>query len=366
MIWDLPNLLVCLVLVFAAYLLGKIKLSHALCLSLISFVPYCLNDVLFPARYMPDQFSYWNMLHSIRDFSYNHNLYHSRVTEASFMYALLPLPFIETVNSLGFFNKFLMIVIFIWASSVLKLRGWVLWFLMLYPSLILYSSLGLRDMIICTLMLLALWSLIRGWYLFTLIAIVLLTQIKMQNALIVSLFTLGYVIDRYSNFNFNRKKTISLMLILCVFSYLVFPFIVEKIEYYRFRMFLEDGGLVSEYYPIHGYFDFLFKGVLGIFKALLYPLPWAAKGVFQLVQSIENICIAAVLGVFTVHSYKIIPKQTVMWLFFLLSSMLMYGLVVNNVGTMVRYKLPFIVVYIILLSYEQVRFKKEYSATLST
>lgn len=366
MIWDLPNLLVCLALICAAYLLGKIKLSHALCLSLISFTPYCLNNVLFPASYMPDQFSYWHMLYTIRDFSYNTNLYHTRVTEASFMYAFLPLPFIETVNSLGFFNKFLMIVIFIWASSVLKLRGWVLWFLMLYPSLILYSSLGLRDMIICTLMLLALWSLMRGWYLFTLIFIGLLVQIKMQNALIVSLFAMCYVSDRYSHFNFNRKKLMLLMLILFALSYLVFPFIVEKIEYYRLRMFLEDGGLVSEYNPINGYFDFLSKGILSIFKALFYPLPWAAKGIFQWVQSIENICIALVLGVFTFNSYKLIPKQTVMWLLFLLSSMLMYGLVVSNVGTIVRYKLPFIVVYVILLSYEQVRFKKEFASTVST
>lgn len=62
MIWDLPNLLVCLMIIFAAYLLGKIKASHALCLALISFAPYCLNGVLFDPHYMPDQYTYWRML----------------------------------------------------------------------------------------------------------------------------------------------------------------------------------------------------------------------------------------------------------------------------------------------------------------
>lgn len=358
MIWDLPNLLICLAVVFAAYLLGKIKRSHAIGLSLISFVPYCLNYVLFDPSYMPDQFTYWHMVSLIRDFNYNSIFYNSRVTEASYMYAFLPLPFVETINSLGFFNKFLMILIFIWASSVLKLRGWVLWFLMLYPSLILYSSLGLRDMMICTFMLLALWSLVQGWYVFTILCIGILLQIKMQNALLVSLFAIWYVIDRLGNFDFNRKKFFSFMLFLFVLAYLAFPYIIEKIEYYRLRMFLEDGGVLAEYQHIHGFFDFLAKGVGGILRTLFHPFPWAVKGAFQLVQSLENLCVAVLLFVFTYKSYKIIPKQTLMWLFFLLSSMLMYGLVVANVGTLVRYKLPFIVVYLIFLSYEQVRYNQ--------
>ncbi len=358
MIWDLPNLLVCLIVIVAAYLLGKIKAAHALCLVLISFVPLSLNYVLFDPSYMPDQFTYWHMLSAIRDWSYNSNFYNSRVTEASYMYAFLPLPFVETVNSLGFFNKFLMILIFIWSSAVLKLRGWVLWFLMLYPSLLLYSSLGLRDMMICTFMLLALWSLVQGWYLFTIFCISVLVQIKMQNALIVTLFAVWYVLDRLSHFKFSRQKIAIILASFLTLSYLVFPFLIEKVEYYRLRMFLEDGGKKAEYIPIKGFFEFLYQGAQGIYKALLYPLPWAATNSFQLIQSIENIGIAGLLGVFTWNSYRIIPKQTFMWLLFLLSSLFMYGLVVNNVGTIVRYKLPFIVVYFIFLSYERVRYSQ--------
>lgn len=357
MIWDLPNLLICLAVIFAARLLGKIKLSHAICLTCISFVPFCLNYVLFDPRYMPDQFTYWHMLSSIRDFSYNSNFYNTRVTEASYMYALLPLPFVETVNSLGFFNKFLFILIFIWSATVLKLRGWILWFIMLYPSLLLYSSLGLRDMLICAFMLLALWTLIRGWYLFTVIFICLLVQIKMQNALLVVLFCGYYLVAQYSNFQLTRNNLIVLFSLLFITSYLAFPFILAKVEYYRFRMFLEDGGLVAEYHPINSFFDFIYYAALGIFRSLLYPLPWACKGIFQLIQSCENIAVALLLAVFTWSSYRKIPKQTIMWLIFLLAGMCMYGLVVTNVGTIVRYKLPFVVAYFIFLSYEQVRHK---------
>lgn len=354
MIWDLPNLLVCLVVIFAARLLGKIKLSHAICLTLISFVPFCLNNVLFDARYMPDQFLYWRILSSIRDFSYNSNYYNIRVTEASYMYAFLPMPFVETINSVGFFNKFLMIAVFIWASAVLKLRGWILWFLMFYPSLLLYSSLSLREMLICTLMLCALWTLMRGWYLFTIIFIGLLVQVKMQNALMVVLFSIVYLVDKFSGMAFTRKNFVAVLGALLLVSYLAFPFIVDKVEYYRVRMFLEDGGLMADYHSIISFIDFLHHGVLGILRTLFAPWPWACKGVFQQIQSLENIAVAALLLGFTWHSYRKIPKQTLIWLFFLLSGLFMYGLVVNNVGTIVRYKLPFIVVYLIFLSYEQV------------
>jgi hypothetical protein len=355
MIWDLPNLLVCLAVIFAARLLGKIKLAHALCLTLISFVPFCLNNVLFDAHYMPDQFLYWRILGAIRDFSYNSNYYNIRVSEASYMYAFLPLPFVETINSVGFFNKFLMICVFIWTAAVLKLRGWILWFLMLYPSLLLYSSLSLREMLICTLMLAALWTLMRGWYLFTVVFICLLVQVKMQNALIVVLFAVVYLVDKFTNISFTRKKFMAVLAAFLLLSYLAFPFIVAKVEYYRLRMFLEDGGLMADYHPITNFIDFLSLGLLGILRTLLAPLPWQCKGLFQRIQSGENIAVAALLLGFTWHAYRKIPKQTLLWLFFLLSGLFMYGLVVNNVGTIVRYKLPFIVVYLLLLSYEQVR-----------
>lgn len=355
MIWDFPNLLVCLIVLFAAYLSGKIKASHAWCLALLCFVPFCLNGVLFDPHYMPDQFSYWRMLRSIRDFSYNSNFYNVRVTEAAYMYAFLPLPFIETINSLGFFNKFLMISVFIWASSVLKLRGWVLWGLLFYPSLILYSSLGLRDMLICTLMLMALWTLIRGWYLFTLICLAMLVEIKMQNALLVALFCGGYIFDKYSGIYYSRKRFLVLAACLVVAAYLAFPLMIDKIEYYRFRMFLEDGGAVSAYQPITSFSSCIGQVILGIFKAFFYPLPWAAQGLLQWLQAIENMVVAMVLALFTWQSYQLVPRKTVMWLFFLLAGMAMYGLIVTNVGTIVRYKLPFVVVYLVLLSYEQIR-----------
>ncbi|CAM4378621.1 MAG: hypothetical protein LEGION0403_FIIPPAGN_00671 [Legionella sp.] len=356
MIWDLPNLLVCLMIVFAAYLLGKIKASHALCLALLSFAPFCLNGVLFDPRYMPDQFTYWRMLSAIRDFNYNSNFYNSRVTEAAYMYALFPLPFVETVNSLGFFNKFLMISVFIWASAVLRLRGWVLWFLLFYPSLILYSSLGLRDMLICTMMLMALWTLMRGWYLVTLICLILLVQIKMQNALLVVLFSAVYLFDKYSNLHYTKKQLFALFAAFATLLYLAFPFMVNKIEYYRLSMYLEDGGQLADYHAIVSLGDCLWQIVLGLFRALFYPLPWMAKTKLQLLQSLENIAVVGVLAVFTWRSYQELPKQTLMWFCFFLSGMCMYGLIVSNVGTIVRYKLPFIVVYLIFLSYERVRY----------
>lgn len=355
--WDLPNLIVCLIAVALAYSLGKIKSSHACCLALLSFTPYLMNGVLLEPEYMPDQFKYWDMLSAIRSFKYTSEMYHGNVTPAAYMWAFLPLPFVETINSIGFFNKFIMILIFIWASSSLKLQGWVLWFLLLFPSIILYSSLSLRDMLICALMLSIFWSVIRRKYWLAILFLILLEQIKFQNAALVVLFSIGYVLVSVNDFSYSKNKVYGFVLLLSLFSIVAFYYLGEAIEHVRFSMFLEDsGGDPSEYLPLNGFLDLIVQGFVGIVKVMFFPLPWQANSTFQLLQSIENIAAFVILVVFTVSCYKIIPKQTLYWLLFLLTGFFLYGLVVTNLGTIARYKLPFIVVYLIFLSYERVRF----------
>jgi len=352
MIWDLPNLLICFIIIISAQILDKITLKHALCLAFISLVPFCLNYVIFDPHYMPDQFSYWHMLQRIRDFTYTPYNYNVRVTEASFIYAFLPLPFVETINSMGFFNKFLFICIFIWAASALKLRGWVLWFLLFYPSLLLYSSLSLREMLICTLMLLVLWATIHEWYGLVFIALALLFEVKMQNALLVGAFSVLYLATKKISFPHSKFMLLFAVITGCILFYISFPYIGTKIEYYRIRMYLEDGGLLADYQPI--------KTMTDLFSNSLYGfMPWMAKSSLQFMQAIENIIVTTILLVYTIYAGRLIPKATAFWAFFLLSGLIMYGLIVANVGTLVRYRFPFIVVYLIFLSYELVQYRQQ-------
>ena len=113
--FDLPNYIACLLLVAIASHMRLIPLWIAIVLGLQSMLPYLLNDVLFPVSYMPDQIRYFNMVSSIRSFSFNEivEVPGGTVYIASWMLSFIPLPYVETVNSLGFFNRFIFIILFI-------------------------------------------------------------------------------------------------------------------------------------------------------------------------------------------------------------------------------------------------------------
>jgi hypothetical protein len=84
----------------------------------------------------------------------------------------------------------------------------------------------------------------------------------------------------------------------------------------------------------------------------LKPLPWEIGNSLQLIQSIENILLLIFLILFTKKAYNESAFLTFKWLLFLIISLTIYGVVVYNFGTAVRYKFPFIVVYVIGLSYD--------------
>ena len=65
---------------------------------------------------MPDQFIYYNVLKAFVPLImiYSES---PTVENASWMLALIPLPYIETIQSLGFFNRFLVTILTIWLYS---------------------------------------------------------------------------------------------------------------------------------------------------------------------------------------------------------------------------------------------------------
>jgi hypothetical protein len=104
---------------------------------------------------------------------------------------------------------------------------------------------------------------------------------------------------------------------------------------------------------------------------LFKPFPWECRNVFQIVQSVENIGIVILIIMF--NSKKIMShrvKQKILFLnLMLFVSISVYGLVVFNFGTAVRYKFPFIMIYILfyllLLSYDKlIKNKNLYSLSL--
>tara|TARA_R110001592_G_scaffold103399_1_gene291389 strand:+ start:3597 stop:4694 length:1098 start_codon:yes stop_codon:yes gene_type:complete len=349
-VYDIPNLLVILIVIIASASLGFISARIALLLGLFAFAPFALNDVLFPASYMPDQFKYFNIVKSLRSGEFNNDDYASTVEFSGWIFSLLPLPFVETISSLGFYNRFLVTIIIIWLYSKKLLRGWPLLFVILYPSFILYSSLSLRDTLVFSFMIASVIFFIERRFMLSVLVSLPLIFIKFQNFFLIVVFYVVYL-SFVEGGVFKKFRFIFLALTLLCLS----PFItsiIESLNFYRKAMFFEDGGDSALYIPISSVSDFIILSVNSAPYFLLKPLPWEASNILQILQSIENILVLAFVYYLTVRANKVDKLTSMKWLIILLIWSAVYGLVVSNFGTAVRYKFPLVLTYVIGLSYD--------------
>ena len=346
---DFANLLVCLVAILIALRMKVIPNWIGLVLAIYSFVPYFLNDVLFSATYMSDQFMYFRTLEEVRSFNYAYSE-NIKGTYTAWLLSILPLPFAETIKSMGFYNRFLFIILFIWLYQKKFLRGMPLFFVLFYPSLVLYSSLTIRDPLIMTMMVVSVILFIDKKYLWSFVVTIPMFFIKFQNFFLMLVFFAIFLIYRKNTLLYKLRYLLVGLIVLGLT-----PFINEIIlllDYYRGAMFREDGGDMLNYVPLEGIYDLFILGATSLPSSLMKPLPWDASSAFQFIQSIENIGILIFLIFFSVRAYKQDSFVTIKWLLYLSIALTVYGLVVFNFGTAVRYKYPFIVMYVVGLSYE--------------
>ena len=64
--YDIPKFLAILILIVVSFRIGLIPLWLSFFLGIFALTPFFLNDLLFPASYMPDQFAYYDRVHEIR------------------------------------------------------------------------------------------------------------------------------------------------------------------------------------------------------------------------------------------------------------------------------------------------------------
>ena len=354
--FDIPNMLVCVLATLIACRTRIIPYWIGLILACYSAIPFFLNDFLFPARYMKDQFFYFDIMKEVRagNFLPNHQ-YHgidkSSIITSWFL-SLLPIPFFETIKSMGFFNRFLFLILFLWLYNKKFLQGITLFFIIFYPSLVFYTSLSLRDPLVLFLMIVGTIYLVDKRYLPFFVVILPLYFIKFQNFFFMLLLLGIFIFFKNPPWKLNYKiKFILLSLFILVF-YFYIQDIITLLNLSRYAFFIEDGNNKLLYKPLVDVYSLLIYGATSFPHFLMMPLPWQADNIFQLIQSIENIFILLFLIIFTLTAFRKDKFLTFRWILFFVIVITIHGLVVYNYGTAVRYKFIFIVMYIVGLSYE--------------
>lgn len=351
-LFDLPSFFMCLLTIFILGYKFNISPKHQVILALHCFLPFVLNDVLFSASYMGDQFRYWRGVNAFRsgELDFTEALVNGgNVEQASVFLALIPFPAPASVISLGFYNTFLYIILFFILQVKKVFTNVSRWFYLLFPSAALYTALSLRETLIFFFMILTVIYARESKIFKSAICIAPLYLIKFQN-----FFILGPIVLLYFIFNVAKKgmgvtKALTIGAISLVGLLLSAPIAIPLVNKFRVAMFREDGGDPENISLITGAGDFVFQGLTSALYFLAKPLPWEAGGALPFVQSIENLAVLAVLFLITRQAWQKFPDKLTFWLLFMVLAMSVYGLVVANYGTAVRYRYPFVMIYVLFV-----------------
>ena len=347
--YDFPNLLAIFIVIIICFRNGLIPLWLSFFLGLFALTPFFLNDFLFPASYMPDQFQYFHEVRQIRSFDFE-PVRNMRLTVSNWIFALTPLPYVETIKSLGFFNRLIATVLTIWLYSKKNLRGWPLLFILFYPSFLLYSSLSLRDTIVFMFMIVSVILFIENRRLLAILISLPLLIIKGQNFFLLIVFFVIHLYFSKGSLFYRYRYFLIILVIGAITPFLMT--IIELLDYFRLAFFVEDGGLSKDYVNIKSFRDFAVIALQSGPYFMMKPFPWEADSLLQLIQSVENIFIFCFLTFIFYKTSQIDKNITFKWLVYLFAALSIYGLVVFNFGTAVRYKFPFILITILGACYE--------------
>ena len=349
-LYDVANLLPILIVIFVSYRFGYIPMWLTFFLGIFAFTPFFLNYVLFAPGYMPDQWQYYYFVQNIRSFGLNDLAESIPVEVSGWMFSFIPLPYVETIQSLGFFNRFIATLLTIWLYASKNLRGWPLLFIIFYPSLLLYSSLSLRDTLVMLFMVLSVILFVENKKSLAIVVSLPLLFIKFQNFFLMIVFFLAHLYFSRDSIIYRYRHLFLLIVIAAITPFLMT--IIEILDYSRLNMFIEDGGSRDSYVHMKTIGDFIIIALQSAPYFLVKPLPWEADSFLQFVQSFENIFIFIFLAYMFFRTSRFDRQIALKWLVYLIAALSIYGLVVFNFGTAVRYKFPFIVIVIVGMAYE--------------
>ena len=345
-------------LVYSLILVVSFRPHILISLSILlgNFLPFIFNDFIFSAEYMSDQFRYLQCSIEIRQ-SFSCSDLSPTVVFASYIFALFPVPIIDSVYSLGVINRFIyLIMIHILLKHYVK-NFYILLILTLYLSVLLYSSLALRDNLILVTFVFFSLAIIKGNLFHGLIISLVIFALK--PLLVVPAFV---ILVFYSCPISVRHKVLKLHWIplwsLAVgWLYLAFQDqILLALNAARLNYFGEDrSSLMVDYIPVT---NLIFELASGVIRFWFSPAILQATNSFQLLIAFENI-IVFLIFLKGLSSSKGFPSTYFAVLILMLAGSVLSIVVIND-GALTRYIYP-LKVAILMLLFERFDIRKRKS-----
>lgn len=370
-IFELANFSALAFLLLITYKLKFIQINSLIVWFVLFFSPLVFNYFLFLPGLFGDQFQYAAEVMSqktgrgnvsdVGSFLGDDSI--SAVSLSTKILGVVPLPNYMTVTSLAFANKLFLFITFLWFKKFFNNENEVLVYFLI-PSLVLYSSLALRDTLIIVLSIVFIINLLRGKFLIPVLILFPLFILKIQMFAILGLYLISSLV-----FQANKGKYLfSFFLFIFLISCIVFQeAILTILNLYRIAFLAEnfiayDGSISYQAWNLYGpensenleltsIFQAVYESVIKIPILLLIPMPWNWTNIFYPMQSIES-CLLIYLYVRLSMDQSIYKNYDFILLtFVLLIGLAIYALIMANEGTFVRYRFTLFYPFLLGLFY---------------
>ena len=161
----------------------------------------------------------------------------------AFLYGIVPIPSTASIVSLGVINKLYLLGLYLFIKPRLMSdqAKWLLLFFFFLPTILIYSSIGIRDNLILITQILLLFTIIERRLIISTVLLTILFAIKTQNALILSILYIGVFIFRsHERFLNLGIFTFFILAFLLIYNELI----LEILNYFRIA-FLSEAGLLD-------------------------------------------------------------------------------------------------------------------------
>ncbi len=339
-----------IILVFYFFFKNKIiDQKLFLCLIICSSTPFFINHYLFNWGFMPDQAKYFNQANTLRNFEFD-KLGKLTTIFPSLIYAIFPIPFIETINSIAFINKCVLglTTIYLYHKKVIDKLLFIL--LNFWPSVLLYSSVSLKDTLIFCLLILFVNYQNKNENLKCWIIILFLIPMKILFSFI--LFSILVFKKIFKDIKFSYHHLISLASIIFVLIYFR-DSLAYAINDLRYGFFYETYSYNYKFSEISVNLYFPLQLLSELLRFVISPFP-NIYNVNLLLQFIENIFFYVLLVFLLGKLYIIDKKKFLFWLGSIIYSLSFLSVLLFSNGTIARYKYS-ILFYFILTIYLEIK-----------
>jgi len=374
-IFELANFCFLAFFVIIFYKLNYINSNSLVVWVGLFFTPLLINYFLIIPEMYGDQFEYAREIMSLKSTGESISTVGNTtgiassassyvphpITFTSWVLGTVPLPNYMTVTSLAFANKLFIFGTFLWFKNFFQDENKVL-LCFLIPSLILYSSLSLRDTLIIILSSFFLLNLLRGKYVFAGLLLYPIFIVKIQMFAIFSLYFIGRLL-----FRAHRSY---LMIGIFAATMLVVSLVIEEdvlmvMNTYILAFSAEDfdmgGGMFSyagwaiyadgEDLKVHSIPEAIYVAVLRLPEFLLMPMPWNWSNFFYPIQALESYLLIYLYYKLATRRQLYKNREFALLTLMLFIGLLMYSLIMANEGTFVRYRFTLFYPFLLALFY---------------